>query len=127
MSEDQTPPQQPDTGPAPAPAPRNNPVGNIRRALLYWAILTVVLELFFILVAPHFIEWEILPAAASDRAAEINSVMWLFTVLGIPVFAMVVIFSLYSAFKWGSTRRPRAEGPAMLVNPRFIPFWVVIS
>lgn len=127
MSEDQTPPQQPDTGPAPAPAPRNNPIGNIRRALLYWAVLTVVLELFFVLVAPHFTEWQILPEVASDRAGEINNVMWLFTVLGIPVFAMVVIFSLYSAFKWGSTRRPRAEGPAMLVNPRFIPFWVVIS
>lgn len=133
MSDDQIPPQRPDATPEPAPAPapapaaRDNPVGTIRRAVLYWAVLTVILELFFILVAPHFIEWQILPANASDRSGEINNVMWLFTVLGIPVFAMVVIFSLYSAFKWGSTRRPRAEGPAMLVSPRFIPVWMVIS
>lgn len=129
MSEDQTPPQRPDTAPTPvpAPAPRENPAGSIRRAVLYWAVLTVILELFFVLTAPHFINWQILPENASDRSGEINNVMWLFTVLGIPVFTMVVIFALYSAFRWGNTRRPRTEGPAMLVNPRFIPVWMVVS
>jgi len=112
-----TPPTPPDT------ASR----GSIRRAVLYWAILSVVMELVFVLVAPHLTAWQILPPSAGDRSDEINTVLWLFSVLSIPVFAMVVVFALYSASTWGTRLRPRTEGPSMLVNPRFIGWWAVIS
>lgn len=116
--------QPPTTPPAPS---RTAARGNIRRAVIYWAILTVVLELIFILLAPHLTAWQILPPAAGDRSDEINNVMWLFTFLSIPVFAMVVVFALYSTFAWGSRPQPRAHGPAMLVSPLFIRWWIIIS
>jgi cytochrome c oxidase subunit II len=116
--------QPPTTPPAPTVAEAR---GSIRRAVLYWAILTVVLELAFILLAPYLTAWQILPPAAGDRSDEINTVMWLFSVLSLPVFAMVVVFALYSASAWGSRARPRAQGPAMLVSSRFIGWWLAIS
>lgn len=116
--------QPPTTPPAPTAAEAR---GSIRRAVLYWAILTVVLELAFILLSPYFTSWQILPPAAGDRSNEINTVMWLFTALSIPVFALVVVFAIYSASAWGTRARPRAQGPAMLVSPRIIGWWVVVS
>lgn len=114
--------------PTAAPATsREEARGNIRRAVLYWAILTIVLELVFVFAAPQLTEWQILPPAAGDRSDEINTVLWLFTFLSIPVFSMVVVFALYSAFTWGSRLQPRAHGPAMLVNPLFIRWWIIIS
>src|SRR5436309_12683806 len=49
---------------------------------------TVVGEVVFILLSAHFVEWGILPTGASDRSGEINNVLWLFTVLAIPVFML---------------------------------------
>jgi cytochrome c oxidase subunit II len=121
---DALPPTTPTTPSAPN---RAGARGNILRAVLYWAILTVALELMFVLGAPHFTDWQILPPAAGDRSDEINTVLWLFTFLSIPVFAMVVVFALYSAVTWGSRLRPRAEGPATLVSSRLIGWWIAIS
>src|SRR5512146_3305973 len=116
--------QPPTTPPAPTVAEAR---GSIRRAVLYWAILTVVLELAFILLAPYLTAWQILPPAAGDRSDEINTVMWLFSVLSLPVFAMVVVFALYSASAWGSCARSRAQAPALLVSSRFSGWWLAIS
>lgn len=121
MSEDQENAVRP-----PAPG-RQAARGNIRRALLIWAVLTVVFELIFWLLSTQFITWQILPPGAGDRSDEINTVMWVFTFLSIPVFFMVVVFAYYSVGAWGARARPRLEGPAMLVNPRFITWWIAIS
>ncbi|MFI5271863.1 MAG: cytochrome c oxidase subunit II [Ktedonobacterales bacterium] len=110
------------------PAPtRRSAAGNIRNAVIIWLAFSIVFELIFWLLSTQFIAWQILPPGAGDRSDEINSVMWLFTAASIPVFFLVVVFAFYSANKWGSRARPRAEGPAMLVSSRFISWWVVIS
>lgn len=101
--------------------------GSIGRALIIWAVLTVVFELLFWFISSNITTWQLLPPSAGDRSDEINSVMALFTVLSIPVFFMVVVFAFYSAGAWGARARPRTEGPAMLVNPRFITWWIAIS
>ncbi len=121
MSEDQT-------NPARTPAPTRGAAGtNLRRALIIWAVLTVVFELIFWFISANFIQWQILPPGAGDRSDEINTVMWVFTFLSIPVFFMVIVFGIYSPVTWGNRARPRAEGPAMLVNPRLISWWIALS
>ena len=92
-----------------------------------WAALTVLFELIFWFLSANFINWRIIPPGAGDRSDEINNVMWIFTFLSIPVFFMVVVFAYYAVAAWGARARPRAEGPAMLVNPRFITWWIAIS
>lgn len=121
MSDDQ------DNAVRPAAAGREAARGSLMRAVLIWAVLTVVFELIFWFVSANFINWQIIPPGAGDRSDEINNVMWIFTFLSIPVFFMVVVFAFYSAASWGSRSRPRTEGPAMLVNARFIPWWIAIS
>lgn len=111
----------------PAARGRGAARANIRRAVLIWAVLTVVFELIFWLISINFINWQILPPGAGDRSDEINNVMWIFTFLSIPVFFMVVVFAYYSVAAWGARARPRLEGPAMLVSPRFIGWWIAIS
>src|SRR5579884_304188 len=102
-------------------------VRNIRRAVTIWAVVTALMLIVFFLISPHFIEWGILPQGASDRSGEINNVLWIFTLLSIPVFAFVVVFALYSIRAWGSRVRPQLDAPAVLVNPRFQGIWLVVS
>jgi cytochrome c oxidase subunit 2 len=102
-------------------------VQQIRTAVILWVVVTVVLEAIFLLLAPHLIEWTVLPAGASDRSGSVNSVLAIFTVLSIPVFTLVVVFAIYSVFKNGSRVRPRSEGPAVVVNPRLQAIWIVVS
>ena len=47
--------------------------------------------------------------------------------LGIPVFAMVVVFSIYTVVKNGSRAQPLSEGPAVVVNPRLQAIWLIVS
>lgn len=102
-------------------------VRHLRRAVILWAVATAALLAIFLLLTPHLIEWRVLPVGASDRAEEINNVLWLFTLLSIPVFTFVVVFALYNVFAHGSRVRPLAQGPAVLVNPRFQAIWLLIS
>jgi cytochrome c oxidase subunit 2 len=102
-------------------------VQQLRTAVILWLVVTVVLEAAFFLLAPHFVEWGVLPPEASNHAGGVNTVMGLFTVLALPVFALVVVFSIYSVFKNGSRIGPRAEGPAVVVNPRLQAVWLIVS
>ncbi len=102
-------------------------VQHLRRVVTIWAVATVVLLGAFLLLAPHLIEWRVLPVGASDRSGEINNVLWIFTFLSIPVFTLVVVFALYNVFAHGSRVRPVAEGPAVLVSTRFQGIWLAIS
>lgn len=102
-------------------------VRHIRRAATIWAVATAALLLIFFLLTPHLIDWRVLPVGASDRSGDINNVLWIFTLLSIPVFTLVVVFALYSVFAHGSRVRPLAEGPAVLVSPRFQSVWLAIS
>jgi cytochrome c oxidase subunit II len=102
-------------------------VRQLRTAVILWVIFTVALEAVFLLLAPHLIDWTVLPAGASDRSGSVNSVLAIFTVLSIPVFTFVVVFAIYAVIKNGSRIGPRAEGPAVVVNPRLQSIWLIVS
>jgi cytochrome c oxidase subunit 2 len=117
-----TPPTPP--GP-PARAATPASTNHIARAAIIWAVCTAIAIVVFLLVAPHVVEWGILPAAASNRSDEINTVMWIFTLLSIPVFFMVVVFGGYAAFAF-NRRRGRAGG-TFLPSRRLPVVWIIIS
>lgn len=102
-------------------------VQHLRRAVTIYIVVTAALLAIFLLAAPHFIEWGILPPGASDRSDEINNVMWLFTLLSIPVFSLVVVFSFYGVFAFGSRVKPRYDAPAVIIGPRIQGIWLVAS
>ncbi|WIG60172.1 MAG: Cytochrome c oxidase polypeptide II [Ktedonobacterales bacterium] len=101
--------------------------GSVWRATAIWAVCTVVGIVLLLVLGPQLAAWHVLPAVASDRAGDIDQVLFLFTLLSIPVFALVIVFAGYSAFTWGSRLRPNAHGRPMAVSSRFQPIWVIIS
>jgi cytochrome c oxidase subunit II len=117
-----TPPAPPSSTASAGPLDTRN---HIVRAAIIWAVCTVVAIVVFILVAPHFSAWHILPQFASQTSNDIYSVMFLFTLLSIPVFFMVVVFGFYSGFNF--TRGRPAAGGAFR-PPRSLPvIWIIIS
>jgi cytochrome c oxidase subunit 2 len=119
-------PVSPPTPPTPPPSPAGAPDSrnHILRATIIWAVWTVVTLVIFFLVAPHLGSWNILPPFASQTSSEIYSVMFLFTLLSIPVFYMVVVFGFYSGRNF--TRRRPAGRP--FVASRSLPIvWIVVS
>lgn len=101
--------------------------GHIRRAAIIWAAATVIVLLVYLVVAPQLEAWGVLPAVASDRVGEINQVLWLFTLLSIPVFTMVIVFAGYSVFTWRVRERPDRDGTANRGNRGLQVAWVSIS
>jgi len=99
---------------------------HIQRVLLIWLVCTVLGLLALFLLGPHLSEWGVLPPVASARAGDIDSVLFLFTLLSIPVFMFVVVFGIYSARAFRTEGRPE-DGPATVVHPRFSPIWLVVS
>lgn len=101
--------------------------GHIRRAAIIWAAATVVMLLVYLIIAPQLESWGVLPPVASERVGEINQVLWLFTVLSIPVFAMVVVFAGYSIFTWRVRGRPDRDGTANRGNRGVQVVWTGVS
>jgi len=56
----------------------------------------------------------------------VDSVLFLFTLLSIPVFTFVVVFGIYSARAFRSQGRP-VDGPMTVVHPRYSPIWLIVS
>jgi cytochrome c oxidase subunit II len=115
----------PPTPPSPSPVTSGSPINHILRAVIIWIACSVVTLVVFILIAPNLSGWGILPPFASDRSSEIYSVMFLFTVLSIPVFFMVVVFGGYSAFTF--TRGRRRDGVTFTPSRNLPVIWVIIS
>lgn len=101
--------------------------GHIRRAAIIWAAATVIVLLVYLIIAPQLESWGVLPAVASARAGDINQVLWLFTLLSIPVFTMVIVFAGYSVFTWRVKQRPDRDGPANRGNQRLQFVWIGVS
>ena len=99
---------------------------HIVRVLSIWFVCTVLGLLALVLLGPHLAEWGILPPVASDRAGDVDSVLFLFTLLSIPVFTFVVVFGIYSARAFRSQGRP-VDGPMTVVHPRYSPIWLIVS
>jgi len=101
--------------------------GHIRRAFIIWVAATAVTLIVFLLLAPQLSSWGVLPPIASDRTSEIDNVLFLFTLLSIPVFMLVVIFAGYGVFTFNSRGRPTQDGPVMRGDRRLQMTWVVVS
>ena len=110
--------------PPPSPAGSSDSTNHIVRATIIWAVCTAVTLVVFILVAPQLEGWNILPPMASQTSNDIYSVMFLFTLLSIPVFYLVVVYGFYSGLNFKRGRRfSRAFTP-----PRSLPvIWIVAS
>ena len=100
---------------------------HIRRAFIIWLAATVLGLLVFLVIAPQLESWGVLPTVASERVGEIDQVLWLFTVLSIPVFMLVIVFAGYSVFAFRSRSRPTSDGPIMRGNQRLQFTWVGVS
>jgi cytochrome c oxidase subunit II len=120
-----SPPTPPTPPPSTAPAGPSDSTNHIARATIIWAVCTVVTLVVFILVAPQLSGWHILPPFASGTSSDIYSVMFLFTLLSIPVFYMVVVFGFYSGFNF-KRGRPRASR-AYVPSRRLPVVWIVMS
>ncbi len=100
---------------------------HIRRAAIIWVIASVITEAIYILIAPQLTLWGVLPPIGSNRLDDINSVLFLFTALSIPVFMMVVVFAAYGVFTFRAKGQPDSDGPVMRGHIRLQWTWVVIS
>ena len=100
---------------------------HIKRAGVIWAILTVVALLIYVFIAPQLTSWGVLPPIGSARLQDINSVLWLFTLLAIPVFTLVIVFAGYAVFTFRSHGRPDSDGPLMRGHRKLQNTWVISS
>jgi cytochrome c oxidase subunit 2 len=64
---------------------------------------------------------------AGDHAVYYAATMQLFTFLAIPVFAMVVVVSLYAAFRFRSRGQPVTDGPHLVGGRGIQALWVGVS
>lgn len=101
--------------------------GHMRRTVILWAVVTVIVLLVYLIIAPQLESWGVLPTIASQRVGEIDQVLWLFTLLSIPVFTMVVVFAGYSVFTWRVRGRPDRDGTANRGNRGTQIVWTSVS
>jgi cytochrome c oxidase subunit 2 len=104
--------------PAPAsPAPRH-----LRRALIIWAVLSVIGIVVWLLIDQF-----ILPLAASDLAGAQTTTFIVMTVLSIPVGLWVWVFLFYSLFYFRSRGRPTQDGVPLQPRPSLQIGWLAIT
>jgi cytochrome c oxidase subunit II len=100
---------------------------HIWRAATIWVIASVITEAIYLVIAPQFVSWGVLPPIGSARVEDVNSVLFLFTALSIPVFMMVVVFAAYGVFTFRTRGRPVTDGPMLRGHIRLQWTWVAIS
>ncbi|HKV84265.1 MAG TPA: cytochrome c oxidase subunit II [Ktedonobacterales bacterium] len=98
---------------------------HIKRATVLWAILTALALLVYVVIAPQLSSWGVLPKLGSKRLDEVNTVLWLFTLLAIPVFTLVVVYAGYAVFTFRSRGRPSGDGPSMPGDRRIQRIWII--
>jgi cytochrome c oxidase subunit 2 len=99
---------------------------------LLWAIiLVIVFSIVGTVVAvvglPAAASAGLLPPVASDRAADVDNVLMLFTLASIPVFMLVVVFLIYSIFAFRSHGRPTSDGALIRANLPTQIAWIAVS
>lgn len=97
---------------------------HLRRAIVIWALMSVLAVIFAIFGLPHLLD---LPTSASARSDEINLTMVVFTAVAAPVFAGVIVFTLYSIIAFREHGRPVVDGPPIATNRRLQVLWLSTS
>ncbi|MBF6589706.1 MAG: cytochrome c oxidase subunit II [Ktedonobacterales bacterium] len=100
---------------------------HILRATLIWIVTSVIGIIAAMLALPALAAAGMVPTVASDRAGEVDQVLFLFTLLSIPVFLLVVVYMGYSVFAFRSPSPPPSDGPALRGNLPLQISWVAIS
>ena len=101
--------------------------GHLMRAAIIWIVATVVGLAVVWLVGPQLASWGSIPPVASNRAADVDQVLAIFTFLSVPVFMGVVVFGAYATFTFRSAGRPERDGPAIRGNLPFQVTWLIVS
>lgn len=104
-----------------------NSRGNVRTPIIIWIVLSVVAEAAYILLAPVLANLGAIPPIASNTDANAYWIMWIFTILAIPVFIGVVVFMFYSLAVFSSRQRPTDIGPNVHGNSRLLTIWLIAS
>jgi cytochrome c oxidase subunit II len=101
--------------------------GHLARALAITVAVSVVVILFALWGLPKLAAGGLLPPVASDRAGDVDQVLMIFTLLSVPIFVFVVVFTLYSAVAFRSPTRPMSDGPALRGSLGMQVSWIAIS
>jgi cytochrome c oxidase subunit 2 len=101
--------------------------GHLARALGITVVLSVIGMLLCLWGLPKLAADGMLPPVASDRAADVDQVLLIFTVLSVPIFVFIVVFTLYSAFSFRSPSQPKTDGPALRGSLGMQVSWVAVS
>jgi len=96
---------------------------DVRRVVILWAAITVVGIVLSFLVPG------MMPTAASHDMHETRLTMLVFTVISVPVIAMVVAIAVYSLIAWrsGSKEPPSEDGPPIRSNTPVQVAWITVS
>ncbi len=89
-------------------APVRGEPNHLRRAIIIWAVLSVLGIVAVVLSSPY-----ILPVAASGLGATDNVTMEMLTILSVPVALFVFVFLIYSLIVFRVNGRPTEDGPVM--------------
>jgi cytochrome c oxidase subunit 2 len=96
----------------------------IKRIVLIWLGLTVVLTVFALFVPARMMGF-----AASPTMRAVESTMTIFSVAAAPVMALVLAVGVYSLMAWRSrgSEPPIGDGPPIRGNGRVTVTWMVVS
>jgi cytochrome c oxidase subunit 2 len=94
-----------------------------RHALIAVALWILISASGFIVVFTY----DPFPVAAAEQATLIDDAFTLLSLLAVPVFAMVVAFLLYSAFRFGRRVGDGKDGPPIRGNNKITIAWLAAS
>lgn len=97
---------------------------HIRRAIITWAIATVVGILVVLWVPPHLVG---LTRSAGNKSNDYNLTMMAFTVAAVPVFMLVIVFALDSLYHFRSHDMPMTDASPIQAGRGIQITWVVVS
>jgi cytochrome c oxidase subunit II len=109
-------------GNAVAPVPTEPEVHHFRRAMIIWAVLSIVGIIVWILLAPY-----LLPTVASDLDAVDDLTMVVLTAMSVPVAAFVFVFLAYSLIFFRTRGRPTEDAIPLKPRPGLQITWLSIT
>ena len=110
------------TGSALPIVPVNREPNHIRRAIIIWAVLSVIGMVIVVLTTPY-----VLPVAASGLDVTDNITMAMLTILSVPVALFVFVFLAYSLLVFRVNGRPTEDAPVLKPRPGLQISWMGIT
>jgi len=106
-----------------APTPRNENQYHLRRILLVWLVLSVVLTpIVYFVWGPHMPPGD-LSSSASSQQFDIN----VMAVMAAPVMAFVLVYAAYALVVWRHREGDDEDGPPIHGNTRISATWIGVT